>query len=248
MGEEERTTTSISARDESAESTNVPVKRRRRRRTAACVQCRNRKLKCDQEYPICGRCAKGPRPSDCTYQDAIHHQPPTGSNPSTSQPPVAEWGRSATVRVPDRSGVAALGGELSSADRAPLNQAHQQASISATRVNGDELQHNSAQKSNARFVERHLDYVPSSKRRKTLFDEAPGLRGNLIEDTERYSLDPRSQMLDVPTKTYWRGKDCSIRFYGSSIMINMISEVCLETLVARLPLNDNTDLPDSSLN
>lgn len=226
------TTTSIPTRDVSAESTNTPVKRRRRRRTAACAQCRNRKLKCDQEYPICGRCAKGPRPSDCTYQDATQHQLPTGSNSSTSQPPVAVWGETSTVRVPDHNGVAAAGREPSSTDRPELNQTQPEAGVSTLGVDGDESgQCNSGLQSNSQFIKRHLDYTPSSKRRKTFPNEAPGLGGNILEDDELYSRDHRSQFLDIPTKTYWRGKDSRSRFYGSSLVINMISEVCFLCLL-----------------
>lgn len=226
MGEEP-TTTLISARDESAESSTTPVKRRRRRRTSACVQCRNRKLKCDQEYPICGRCAKGPRPSDCAYQDVTQHQLPISSGFSTSQLPAAGSGKSATVIVPNRDGVAVSSRERSSADKAQLDQAQPpEAAVSTIGVNGDESGQCFAPKGSAQFVKRLMDYPSSSKRRKTFPDEAQGLGGNPLEDDELYSRDHRSRLLDIPTKTYWRGKECRSRFYGNSIIVNMITEVC----------------------
>lgn len=50
--------------------------RKRRRRTMACLQCRSRKLKCDREYPTCGRCMKSKTPTKCTYEDGFLWQQP----------------------------------------------------------------------------------------------------------------------------------------------------------------------------
>lgn len=50
--------------------------RKRRRRTMACMQCRSRKLRCDREYPVCGRCQKGKNPEQCTYEDGFLWQQP----------------------------------------------------------------------------------------------------------------------------------------------------------------------------
>ncbi|KAJ5115053.1 hypothetical protein NUU61_000812 [Penicillium alfredii] len=51
--------------------------RKRRRRTMACTQCRSRKLRCDREYPTCGRCLKSRTPTKCTYEDGFLWQRPT---------------------------------------------------------------------------------------------------------------------------------------------------------------------------
>ncbi|KAJ5909779.1 hypothetical protein N7504_004422 [Penicillium tannophilum] len=51
--------------------------RKRRRRTMACTQCRSRKLRCDREYPTCGRCLKSRAPTKCTYEDGFLWQQPT---------------------------------------------------------------------------------------------------------------------------------------------------------------------------
>ena len=51
--------------------------RKRRRRTMACMQCRSRKLRCDREYPTCGRCLKSRTPTKCTYEDGFLWQQPT---------------------------------------------------------------------------------------------------------------------------------------------------------------------------
>lgn len=43
---------------------------RKRRRTAlSCVHCRRRKLRCDREYPSCGRCRRGGHSESCTYAE-----------------------------------------------------------------------------------------------------------------------------------------------------------------------------------
>ena len=53
-----------------------PRARKRRRRTMACTQCRSRKLRCDREYPICGRCQKSKTPAQCIYEDGFLWQQP----------------------------------------------------------------------------------------------------------------------------------------------------------------------------
>ncbi|KAK2759391.1 hypothetical protein FQN54_002869 [Arachnomyces sp. PD_36] len=220
MQEDETATTSLMpTRDGSAESANIPVKRRRKRRTAACVQCRSRKLKCDQEFPTCGRCAKGPRPSECTYQDASQQQQPTGSSSTSSQPPVASWGTSATVRVPGRNGGASIPRERPSAQ---LNQV--QSNTGGSAINGDEQSKCTSTSRLNQHFEQHLDFYPSPKRRKTFGSGTAGAGVNLLEDEDPYVRDYRPQRLEIPSKTFWRGKECSSRFYGSSIIVNMISE------------------------
>ena len=42
--------------------------RKRRRKTLSCYDCRRRKLRCDREYPSCGRCRKAGQPDSCSYQ------------------------------------------------------------------------------------------------------------------------------------------------------------------------------------
>jgi hypothetical protein len=44
---------------------------RKRRRTAlSCFDCRRRKLRCDREYPSCGRCRRGGLSDSCSYAEA----------------------------------------------------------------------------------------------------------------------------------------------------------------------------------
>jgi hypothetical protein len=42
----------------------------KRKRTAlSCYECRRRKLRCDREYPSCGRCRKTGQASSCSYDE-----------------------------------------------------------------------------------------------------------------------------------------------------------------------------------
>ena len=41
--------------------------RKRRRKALSCFICRSRKLKCDREYPACGRCRNAGQPQSCVY-------------------------------------------------------------------------------------------------------------------------------------------------------------------------------------
>ncbi|KAK8159870.1 hypothetical protein IWX90DRAFT_313733 [Phyllosticta citrichinensis] len=41
--------------------------RKRRRIALSCYDCRRRKLRCDREYPACGRCRKGGHAETCSY-------------------------------------------------------------------------------------------------------------------------------------------------------------------------------------
>lgn len=58
--------------------------RKRRRRTVACTQCRTRKLKCDREYPTCGRCLKSGIPDLCKYEESFVWQQPNTVTASTT--------------------------------------------------------------------------------------------------------------------------------------------------------------------
>ena len=45
---------------------------KRRRIALSCIDCRKRKLKCDREYPSCGRCRENGHSARCTYDpDAV---------------------------------------------------------------------------------------------------------------------------------------------------------------------------------
>lgn len=42
--------------------------RKRKRKTFSCDACRKRKLKCDREFPVCGRCQKSGNAATCVYE------------------------------------------------------------------------------------------------------------------------------------------------------------------------------------
>jgi hypothetical protein len=42
--------------------------RKRRRKALSCYDCRRRKLRCDREYPSCGRCRKAGLAASCIYE------------------------------------------------------------------------------------------------------------------------------------------------------------------------------------
>jgi len=43
-------------------------KRKRERHVLSCLDCRRRKVKCDRQFPVCGRCEKGGNAGTCTYK------------------------------------------------------------------------------------------------------------------------------------------------------------------------------------
>ena len=43
--------------------------RKRKRKTFSCDTCRRRKLKCDRELPVCGRCKKSGDAANCVYKN-----------------------------------------------------------------------------------------------------------------------------------------------------------------------------------
>ena len=43
----------------------------KKRKVLSCYACRNRKMKCDRVYPVCGRCQKMGRADQCTYDPRL---------------------------------------------------------------------------------------------------------------------------------------------------------------------------------
>lgn len=87
--------------------------RKRRRRTVACVQCRSRKLRCDREYPSCGRCLKSKTPTKCTYEDGFLWQQPSTVSPSTGTTFHTKTPTTTTTGCCDRQGPTEKDGSLS---------------------------------------------------------------------------------------------------------------------------------------
>jgi hypothetical protein len=47
----------------------------KKRKVLSCYACRNRKMKCDRIYPVCGRCQKTGRADQCTYDPRLLEAP-----------------------------------------------------------------------------------------------------------------------------------------------------------------------------
>jgi hypothetical protein len=61
---------SAESRDNSPDGT--PEKRAsKKRKVLSCYACRNRKMKCDRVYPVCGRCQRTGRADQCTYDPRL---------------------------------------------------------------------------------------------------------------------------------------------------------------------------------
>ncbi|KAK0650412.1 Transcription factor lepE [Lasiodiplodia hormozganensis] len=78
-------TPNSSRRSNTPEETTTEV-RKRRRIALSCYDCRRRKLRCDREYPACGRCRKGGHADTCSYDSRA--EPPAGAR--NGHQPVAE--------------------------------------------------------------------------------------------------------------------------------------------------------------
>ena len=61
------------SRENTPELDGSPGSRRtsKKRKVLSCYACRNRKMKCDRVYPVCGRCQKTGRADQCTYDPRL---------------------------------------------------------------------------------------------------------------------------------------------------------------------------------
>jgi hypothetical protein len=61
------------SRENSPDHDGSPGSRRtsKKRKVLSCYACRNRKMKCDRVYPVCGRCQKTGRADQCTYDPRL---------------------------------------------------------------------------------------------------------------------------------------------------------------------------------
>ncbi|CAN9392682.1 unnamed protein product [Alternaria alternata] len=77
----------------------------KKRKVLSCYACRNRKMKCDRVFPVCGRCQKTGRGHECTYDPRLLEEShsdagaasialaerPADSNPSSDSPDTLQW-------------------------------------------------------------------------------------------------------------------------------------------------------------
>lgn len=206
-------------------SAEPPRPRKRCRRTVSCNLCRMRKLKCDREYPTCGRCAKSRNPEQCTYENRFLWQEPKTVTP----PPLELRHRSSTSRTNQQQQsvpVVAASAASSSQPRSMATGAAIQ-SQPATRKGP-------AEGSSSR--ERYLDTVLNRPCTQQTCGQACGQSDrsqcqHQEEPTQYYSI-PRnhspaspSQQLDMPNRVLIRGKETRTRFNGGGIVANLMMQV-----------------------
>ncbi|EFR02745.1 hypothetical protein MGYG_05744 [Nannizzia gypsea CBS 118893] len=183
-------------------------KKKRKRRTIACLQCRTRKVRCDLEFPSCGRCAKGPWPDACVYENA---GPPTWSATSTlpaSRPPSKEQTRPRAdadgrdVRGDASSSQLSEEQRIRELERVVLNFAQSQAYAKQGMVMGRLPARTAA--------DSEIQHTPSPHSTQYSRDEATSI--------------PTTARLDVPSRSLPRVKGNKTRFYGLSNVSSLVAE------------------------
>ncbi|KAF3479955.1 uncharacterized protein GIQ15_06931 [Arthroderma uncinatum] len=175
-------------------------KKKRKRRTIACLQCRTRKVKCDLDFPACGRCAKSPWPNSCVYENPgpawnTPNSLSAGSRPLSS----AERARSSadahsSQRLSEEQRIRDL-------ERVVLSfaqsQAHARQGVLPSRNAGDPEQ----------------QHTPS-----------PHSTQHSRDETAAGTACSTSRTLDVPGKSHVGIKENKTRFYGSSNVASLVTE------------------------
>ncbi|PWY87976.1 hypothetical protein BO94DRAFT_60288 [Aspergillus sclerotioniger CBS 115572] len=187
--------------------------RKRRRRTMACMQCRSRKLRCDREYPVCGRCQKSKTPSKCTYEDGFLWQQPN----TVASPVFSDRGPTTTVQMPQ-------------ADRATAHPTPDSGISSLPSRYHPSLP---VEEKRDKFLETVLG-AP-----KAAVNQEPYVTTELLQrhhppdthpethpypDEDDDSPPSPSQQLDVSPRIMMRGKETKTRFNGSGIFANLIAQ------------------------
>ncbi|KAH8693920.1 putative C6 transcription factor [Talaromyces proteolyticus] len=189
--------------------------RKRRRRTVACTQCRTRKLKCDREYPTCGRCLKGRTPGRCTYEDSFVWQQPKTVTTTSSNSPAAVTDRfSNHITLPPPSSIAAI---------SPPSTASGIFSSRSLALPASEPR--PPGQSRRRFLDTVLDApnpAAANHWRPMSDGDLNGYsRSNNHQDVGDQVLASPSQKLELSNKVILRGKETRTRFNGSGIFANL---------------------------
>ncbi|KAL3463014.1 hypothetical protein BJX64DRAFT_132050 [Aspergillus heterothallicus] len=195
--------------------------RKRRRRTIACSQCRSRKLKCDREYPTCGRCAKGKSPTKCSYEDGFLWQQPSTVEASS---------------LPDRV-VSAPATQMHLVDPPPV--AHPTPDSGISKSSRPQLTNStpaacSVEEKRDRFLETVLG-APKAAVNQDFMNSPELLHRHRNHPTAQFDSHTSSvqddeppvspsQPLDLSPRIMMRGKDTKTRFNGSGIFANLIAQ------------------------
>ncbi|KAL4980644.1 hypothetical protein BDW66DRAFT_147070 [Aspergillus desertorum] len=193
--------------------------RKRRRRTIACSQCRSRKLKCDREYPTCGRCLKSKAPAKCSYEDGFLWQQPStvdspftdragASAPSSAQNSMQLVNRPAAHATPD-SGISSSRPQLTNSTTA-CPRGEKRDRFLETVLGAPKAAVNQEFMNSAELLHRPRSHPANAERADSVQDDEP-------------RVSP-SQPLDLSPRIMLRGKDTKTRYNGSGIFPSLIAQ------------------------
>lgn len=234
-------------------ASNVPQPerpRKRRRRTMACMQCRSRKLRCDREYPTCGRCSKSKTPTKCTYEDGFLWQQPTTVSAAAFAP---DRGTATSMSRVEQTPVRTPPGSGLDTTSTRSNTFVSTTAATAPRPVFDEGPHSHEQQHGRErgFLETVLG-APKAAVNQELYvntgffqrpkraNSEPGASYAARVDHEGAedgdsdgALSP-SQELDLSPRIMMRGRETKTRFSGSGIYANLVAQVWQLVLFPRV--------------
>ncbi|PYH40276.1 putative C6 transcription factor [Aspergillus saccharolyticus JOP 1030-1] len=193
--------------------------RKRRRRTMACMQCRSRKLRCDREYPVCGRCQKSKTPTRCTYEDGfLWQQPNTVASPvfsekgPTATTQMAPTDRATAHPTPD-SGISSLPTRPQPISRDSRPGEERRDKFLETVLGAPKAAVNQEPYANTSLLQRPRQVLELHQETQP---HHPG------EDEE--DLASPTQQLDISPRIMMRGRETKTRYNGSGIFANLIAQ------------------------
>ncbi|KAJ5769240.1 hypothetical protein N7520_003799 [Penicillium odoratum] len=210
--------------------------RKRRRRTMACTQCRSRKLRCDREYPTCGRCLKSKVSTQCTYEDGfLWQQPTTVSTTAFASDRVSTLGMPRTdqnLHTPPDSGLGApsIRSEAlvsttlpDTAPNPPDGPRHRRHGLGKERrdcfletvLGAPKAAINQEPYVNAGLLQRPKRAPESQGTFSSQVDDVNTGTDNPLAPSDRLDLSPRIMM---------RGRETKTRFSGSGIYANLMAQ------------------------
>ncbi|KAJ5289031.1 hypothetical protein N7478_002061 [Penicillium angulare] len=223
--------------------------RKRRRRTMACTQCRSRKLRCDREYPTCGRCLKSRAPTKCTYEDGFLWQQPTTVASSTRGGSTISFPRTEQqpLQTPPDSGIGAPSIRSESLVSTTAPAAGSAITLASTNTDGNghgppfRGKHGNGKERRDCFLETVLG-APKAAINQDPFATTGGIlqrprrpfpeidatfssQDNEDVDEAGFedSLTPANQ-LDLSPRIMMRGRETKTRFSGSGIYANLVTQ------------------------
>ncbi|KAJ6111844.1 hypothetical protein N7523_007905 [Penicillium sp. IBT 18751x] len=210
----------------------------------ACTQCRSRKLRCDREYPTCGRCTKSRTPTKCTYEDGFLWQQPA------TVP--------ATGFAADRGSTVSMAPNEQTPNQRTPNSGLETASIQSdalhstggagsapTQFESPHHYHNGRAKGHHGRERGFLETVLGAP--KAAVNQEPYINTGLLQRPKRALPEPRTrfasqvdgegiddenseselsptQQLDLSPRIMMRGRETKTRFSGSGIYANLVAQ------------------------